>query len=358
MGRIGKVELGQVGVVASYYQDGVWTLVDAELCLPQSWFRDEKRKEWKRGHIPSEREFASKLKIAADRIDHAIEQGVPFTVVGADTWYGRDGNFRDHVAARDKIYMASIPCNHEVYLEEPHIGIPKKAAGQRGPACKHERVLNDVSAMKVRDLARQVDFESIDVRECERGVLSYEHAFVEVWTLREEERQDAEGNSSNGLRAVKALLIIRKDSPKKKSDSLSNAPVSPDKGTLAQWKANRYIVERTIQDTKTGAGWDDLSSGKYRSYMPTLAIDALAIWFVTRMKLKLRGQQADSSVVSEVLGVRRFPDISSANIRELLLTVFPLKTLTKEQAVELVTTHLVGRTTSTRSRLKGTKMII
>ncbi len=92
--------------------------------------------------------------------------------------------------------------------------------------------------------------------------------------------------------------------------------------------------------------------------MHTLAIDALAIWFVTRMKLKLRGQQAASSVVSEVLGVRRIPDISSANIRELLLTVFPLKTLTKEQAVELVTTHLVGRTKSIRSRLKGTKMLI
>ncbi len=254
--------------------------------------------------------------------------------------------------------MASIPCNQEVYLEEPQIGIPEKAAGQRGPAYKHERVLNEGSAMKVRDLARQVDFESIEVRDCERGVLRYEHAFVEVWTLREEQREDAEGNAYNGLRVVKELLIIRKDTPKQKSYSLSNAPIRTDKGTLAQWKATRYFVERTIQDAKTEAGWDDLASGKYRSYMHTLAIDALAIWFVTRMKLKLREQQADSSVVSEVLGVRRLPDISYANIRELLLTVFPLKTLTKEQAVELVTTHLVGRTKSTRSRLKGTTMLM
>ncbi len=158
-----------------------------------------------------------------------MAQGVPFTVVGADTWYGRDGNFRDHIAAKGKISMASIPCNQEVYLEEPHIGIPEKAVGQRGPACKHERVLNEVRAIKVRDLAGQVDFESIDVRECERGVLRYEHACVEVWTVREEERQDAEGNPYKGLRAVKELLIIRQDTPKKKSYSLSNAPVSTDK---------------------------------------------------------------------------------------------------------------------------------
>jgi len=132
---------------------------------------------------------------------------------------------------------------------------------------------------------------------------------AEVWTLREEQRQDAQGNPDNGLRAVKELLIIRKDSPGKKRYRLSNAPSSTDKHTLAQWKANRYVVERTIQEANTESGWDDLSSGKYQAYMHPLAIDALALWFVTRMNLKLRGRQANSSVVSEVLGVDRLPPI-------------------------------------------------
>ena len=115
-------------------------------------------------------------------------------------------------------------------------------------------------------------------------------------------------------------------------------------------------MERTIQDTKTEAGWDDLSSAKYRAYLHTLAIDALALWFVARVKLTMRPRQVSSEIVRETLGVRRLPELSFATIRDLLLTVFPLKTLTKEDAVELVTTKLMGRVKSTRSRLKGTQM--
>ncbi len=89
------------------------------------------------------------------------------------------------------------------------------------------------------------------------------------------------------------------------------------------WKSNRYFVERTIQDTKTEAGWDDLASAKYRAYMHTLAIDAFALWFVARSKLKMRPRQASSEIVQEMLNVRRLPELSFATIRDLLLTVFP-----------------------------------
>jgi len=355
LGRLGKVDVGQVGVVVSYYHDGIWSLVDAELFLPESWFEEEKKKEWKRLHIPEDREFSSKLEIGKSKIDHAIEQGLPFEVVGADTWYGQDGSFRDHIAARGTLYMVSIPYDTTVYLEKPVVGVPETPARHRGPRYRNERVLEGVS-LTAAQVARKTTFESVSVRECERGTLEYEHAFVEVWTLRQEEREDAEGKAYTGLKAVKELLVIRKDTPKKMSYSLSNAPITTDKCTLAQWKANRYFVERTIQDTKTEAGWDDLSSSKYRAYMHTLAIDALALWFVARVKLKMRPRQLSVEVVQEMLGVRRLPELSFATIRDLLLTVFPLKTLTKETAVELVTTKLMGRVKSTRSRLKGTKM--
>ena len=245
-----------------------------------------------------------------------------------------------------------------MFLEEPRIGIPEKRPGQRGPSCRNDQVLNEVKPVNVSEVARQVSFEPIDVRDCERGLLVYDQAFVEVWTVREEERRDAEGKPYKGLNAVKALLVIRKDPPPKKRYSLSNAPITTDKRRVTHWKATRYFVERTIQDTKPEAGWDDLPSPKYRAYRPTLAIDALALWFVACVNLNMRARQAASDTVTEILGVRRLPDISYATIRELLLTIFPLKTLTKAQAIELVTKHLVGRTKSTRSRLKGTKMLI
>ena len=207
-------------------------------------------------------------------------------------------------------------------------------------------------------LAQQLEFERIEVREYERGVLTNECAFCEVWTLREDARQNANGQPYKGLRPVKEVLVIRKETSRKMSYSLSNAPFTMEKRVLAGWKTDRYFVERTIQDAKTEAGWDDLSSPKYRAYMHTLAIDALAIWFVARTTLKMRAQHACPTVWSDTLGVRRLPDVSFANVRALLRTVFPLKTLTKEEAVEFVTRQLVGRTKSTRSRLKGTKLLI
>jgi SRSO17 transposase len=278
--------------------------------------------------------------------------------VGADTFYGRDGAFRDHIAKRGKRYMVSIPCNLPVWEEEPVIGIPEKLPGQRGPACKNEQVLSAAASIQVSELRKKLAFDPVYVRDCERGRLIYEHAFAEVWTVREEDRLDAQGTSYTGLRAVKELLVIRKERTGKYSYSLSNAPITTDKRTLAQWKANRHFVERTIQDTKTEAGWDDLQSGKYRAYMHTLAIDALALWFVAQTKLKMRSRFADAETVKHAVGVPRLPDLSFANVRELLRQVFPLETLTKTQAIELVTKHLVNRTKSTKSRLKGTKIQI
>ena len=41
LGRLGKVEMGQVGVALGYYAANLWTMVDAELYLPESWFEED-----------------------------------------------------------------------------------------------------------------------------------------------------------------------------------------------------------------------------------------------------------------------------------------------------------------------------
>ena len=214
LGRLGKVDVGQVGVIASDSHHGLWAFGDAELFFPESWFRKEQRPRWKRFPIPPAREFASKLEIAQAHVDHAIEQGLPFAVVGMETWYGRDGALRDPIARKGRWSMASVPRDTEVYLEAPQVGIPVKPPGQRGPACRHARVLNGVTPLQVSQVAQQVAFETLEVRDGERGLRRAEYAFVEVWTVREESRQGAEGTSSTGVRPVQELLVIRRDSPR------------------------------------------------------------------------------------------------------------------------------------------------
>ena len=52
IGRLGKVDTGQVGVALGYYQSSVWSLVDADLYLPEIWFEKEAAERQKRWHIP------------------------------------------------------------------------------------------------------------------------------------------------------------------------------------------------------------------------------------------------------------------------------------------------------------------
>ena len=346
-GRSGKVDVSQVAVVASYRQSGIWSLVDAQLFFPQNWFTPEKKELWKKLHIPQETTFKTKLDIARELIDRTISNGLDFNVVGADNFYGRDGDFRDFIASKGKTYLCCTPCDTQVYLTEPVIGIPEKKEG-RGRCPIHQKVLNQ-EPVKVNSLLDKLVFETIGVRTCERGKLIYNHAFVPVWTLRETIVVQEDGQELKQFNAVKELLVVRLEHTGKHSYSFTNASPETDHKQLALWRSDRYFVERTIQDTKSQAGWDELLSGKYRAYMHRIAIDALALWFIATIKLEERNNLVDNQYVKENEPI---PDLSFANVRQLLLLTFPLNELSENQAIKLVNKHLINRTKSTKSRLK------
>jgi SRSO17 transposase len=93
LGRFGKVDMGQVGVLSSYDQAGVWFRTDAELFLPAGWFKPvhalcpnekERVKLFKRLHIPAERVFQTKLELAQQQFNRALESRLDFEIVGGD----------------------------------------------------------------------------------------------------------------------------------------------------------------------------------------------------------------------------------------------------------------------------------
>lgn len=52
-GRLGKVEMSQVGTFLAYANQGIWTWIDGELFVPQHWFTRERPK--------SDADWASRL---------------------------------------------------------------------------------------------------------------------------------------------------------------------------------------------------------------------------------------------------------------------------------------------------------
>ncbi len=345
IGRLGKVELGQVGVALGYYQCGVWAMVDAELYLPEQWFKKEMADQRKRWHIPKDRRFATKTELGFEMIKRARANELPFEVITADSWYGRDSCFRADLADLGEVYIVDVPANTEVYLNEPVFRVPQTPCGKRGRPFKLKRVLNEIPPISARDLAATIALKAVEVRNTERGSLILTCAAQQVWTITEK-----------GAVRQEWLVIWRKENGRF-GFSLSNASPDVSLTQLAQWRSGRYFVERTFEDVKTEAGWDELVARKYRAFIHHTALDALALWFVAETKLDWAAMYPQDATLIDQLEVAVLPGLSMANIREMLKTVLPLKQLSPQQAVKVVINHLVARSRSTRCRLKAQSKI-
>ncbi len=341
IGRLGKVDLGQVGVALGYYRNSVWTMVDAELYLPEVWFDDEHEELRQRWHIPPQRSFATKIRLGLEMIRRARAHGLLFEIVGCDCSYGRDSQFRAALDTQGVLYMADIPADIHVYLNKPVVGVPATTPGKRGRPFSRIQVLSDDQPVEVRSLVSEMTLTPVAVRHTERGLLVYECAACRVWTL-----------TQKGV-VREEWLLVRREPDDSFSFSLSNAPGETTLAQLASWRCQRYFAERTFQDAKTEAGWDELVARKYRAWMHHTALDALALWFAAETKLDWAGWYSRDPELVRQLEVAVLPALSVANIREMLKAVLPLKQLSPEQATQLVVKHLVNRSRSTSCRLRA-----
>ena len=119
------------------------------------------------------------------------------------------------------------------------------------------------------------------------------------------------------------------------------------------WSCQRSFTERTCEDAKTEIGWDEFQAQKYRAWEHHVALTGLAVWFVAQTKLAWAQAYARDPALARQLEVEVLPALSTANVRELLKAVLPLRQLTPAEAMDLVITHLIHRARSTSSRLKS-----
>jgi SRSO17 transposase len=333
VGRLGKVELGQVVVLGSFYKDGYWLLTDAALFLPEEWFGIERKEEWNRLHIPPEQTFKTKVELAKEFFLRAVSQGLPFEMVGFDSLYGRDMSFRRLIVEHGKHYMACIPSDTQFWLADPN----------QSP---------DTECVTAKNVVQRLVFETLESRHAERGALRHEHAFLRVWC-----KQNVPKSNDAPLGYVfhPETLVVRKEHDGSTSFALSDVDIQ-QKQQLVTARADRYFVERTIQDCKSELGFDELQALKYPAVMHTLALNALALLFMADVKHQARQKHSPLEEVRNVFpDVQKIPDLSLSNVKELLRVAFPLPNLSKKQAAQLVLEHLLRRTSATQSRQKKKK---
>jgi SRSO17 transposase len=341
-GRLGKIEMSQVGTFLAYANDGIWTWIDGELFLPKRWFTPQMARERLRLGIPADREFATKIELGWLMIERVASEGLPFEWVCCDTLYGRNYSLRRKIADAGLIYMADVPIDTQVYLEKPLVGLPVKDPDKGGRVFTRPRVLSADKPVEARKLTADpgTKWTGIRVRATERGEINDEFSARRIWT------------TNDGEQPVEEWLLMRREADGSIHYALSNAPAETSLERLAWGKCQRFFIEVSNREAKSEAGWDELRAQKYLAWEHQLALSCLTTWFIAQTKLDWRKEHPRDPELGKELGLDQLPPLSMANVRELLRAVMPLPQLTVERATDLVVEHLVNRARSRKSRLK------
>jgi SRSO17 transposase len=140
-GTAGRIENCQIGVFLAYHAPRGRAFLDRTLYLPRSWTEDPERCQ--AAGVPDTIRFATKLTLARQMIERALEEGVPARWVTADSVYGSDSHFRRFLQGRGISYVLGVTSDHPV---RPYTAaslaqaLPRKAwkrrsagAGRKGP---------------------------------------------------------------------------------------------------------------------------------------------------------------------------------------------------------------------------------
>jgi SRSO17 transposase len=288
-GRLGKVDLCQVGVFLGYVNGSYRTIIDEALYLPKDWIEDPKRRET--CGVPEDVVFKTKAELGLDLILHARENGVPFGWVGMDSFYGEQPWLLDRIDTEGLVYIADIPCDTRVWLDRPKTRIPERK-GDRGRTPTKEKILEDEPrSVEVRDLAEKLDTSQWNhryVRDTERKKLWTNIACIRVYPVVDK------------LPGDELWLIIRKDDGENLIKyQFSNAPFDTNVSRLTQMSYSRYWIERAFQDAKGIAGLTDYQIRNWMGWHHHITISLLAMLLILKLTLDL-GKKADFLTVQDV----------------------------------------------------------
>ena len=318
-GRLNKIDVCQVATCLAFAHptQGLWTLVDGELFIPERWFGPDYAQRRQKLGIPAQRTFETKPQLGLRMIQRAIQRRLPFERVVADDLYGRNRAFRAGLGSLR--YALDVP------LDTP-VALSAKATRR-------------FAAMQLA-LSHKTRWQRLEVRSVERGVLVAQFAVRRVWTPNDQ------GQWEN------LWLVIRRDAGGKLSFCLLNDPADTPAEVLVRASCQRWCVEQVFEEAKSELGWDDFCAQKLLAWEHHTALTAAALWFIGQVKLTWKQNYARDKHLSQKLALESLPALSTANVRELLQATMPLPQLSLQQARQLVVQHLVHRAKSTGSRLK------
>jgi SRSO17 transposase len=264
LGRLGKVDNGQVGVYMAYASTREHALVDVRLYLPRAWAGDRARR--KRCGIPKSARYRTRHELALEMLR---ETGplLPHAWVTGDDEMGRSSRFRAELRRLDEPYLLAVPSNTTVRDLE---GATPEWGG-RGPHPKR-------AFEQVRAWAKALPagaWRRIQVGDGERGP-----QFVELVATRVVAKTD------RGRIGPEELLVVIRSTDEggatRHDYYLSSAPPETLPGVLARVAVAEHRVERCLQRGKSEAGLADYQVRTWPGWHHHQALSLIAGWFLVQ----------------------------------------------------------------------------
>jgi len=262
-GRLGKVANCQVGIFLAYVSRREQVLCDFRLFLPQEWTKDRER--CRAVGVPPTVVFQTRHAQALEMI-RSRRETLPHAWITADDEFGKVGHFRRDPGVGKRFPARAIPGNITARIldseEVPH-------CGPGGPAARRF-----VSVTAIRDQLPATAWQSIDVRDGEKGPLVVEVALVpHVQTL----------SNRRKLKYAEVLIFTRyQDEQGTRHDDtyLSNAPASTPAAEFARVISAERRVEEAIRRAKSEAGLADYQARTWQGWHHHQTLSLIAIWFL------------------------------------------------------------------------------
>ena len=118
LANIGKTDNGVVSVSSLLADEGVYYPVDFEPYTPSHHFEGGK----------NDPKFRTKLKIASELVELAVQRSSTFAAVVADSFYGEDEGFKRSLSELGAGYVLALKPSHAWWHKEDEIGSPRQAA--------------------------------------------------------------------------------------------------------------------------------------------------------------------------------------------------------------------------------------
>jgi len=284
-GSLGKLENCVVSVHLGYAAGDFHTLLDGDVFLPKDTW-DADRERCREAGIPDSVVYRPKWQIALEQIRRALSNGVRFTWLTFDEYYGGTPEFLRELEGLGLNFVAEIPKSFYGWTQPPEILHRRHARDGRPESGRRRKPKLKVKNAKVGQVChvlkhsprlRKVPWQKYRVKETTQGPLVIEAKRIPFWI------KDQDGLPSRTYQLIVVRPVLH---PDKVKFFLTNAPASVALEVLLLVGYSRWNIERVFEDTKGELGMDHFEVRKYRSVWRHLILTCVSHLFLAEFHQK------------------------------------------------------------------------